>query len=112
MMRVDHHDHSAPSHYGRGRFRVPGAGVRVPETLDLGALLTASQAALYVGLTVPAIVNWRDRGYRGEDGMIEHLPVAVDACGNEIRDAQGRPKYRLHDIIRADKATYERRRAA
>ena len=80
-------------------------------TLDLDALLSGTEAALYTGLTVAAITNWRTRGYRTPGG-IRHLPVATDAHGREIRDAQGRPKYRLRDILRADAATHARRRAA
>lgn len=91
---------------------MPGLGVRVPETLDLGALLSGTEAALYVGLSVAAIGNWRTRGYRGTDGTIKHLPVATDHRGREIRDTQGRPKYRLADVLRADAATHGRRRHA
>jgi hypothetical protein len=45
------------------------------------------------------IVNWRNRGY---------LPVATDADGNEIRDRQGRPRYRLIDVARAEHAVQQR----
>ena len=76
----------------------------MPEHLDLRALLSGAQAALYVGLSVQAIVNWRNRGL---------LPVATDpVTKQEIRNAQGRPMYRLADVVAADAATYERRRAA
>ena len=67
--------------------------------LDLNALLTATQAAAYAGVTVNVIVNWRNRGY---------LPVATDANGSEIRDKQGRPRYRLLDVAKAENATKRR----
>ena len=70
--------------------------------LDLDALLSATDAALYAGVTVNVIVNWRNRGY---------LPVAKDEHGNEIRDKQGRPRYRLLDVAKAENATKRPRRA-
>ena len=69
--------------------------------LDLDALLSAKDAGLYAGVSVAAIVNWRNRG---------HLPVATDEQGNEIRDAQGRPRYRLLDVAKAEYRTHERAR--
>ena len=45
------------------------------------------------------IVNWRNRG---------HLPVATDEHGREIRDKQGRPRYRLLDVAKAEHATKRR----
>jgi hypothetical protein len=66
---------------------------------DMDALITATQAAQYAGVSVPAICNWRDRGY---------LPVAKDKDGREIRDSRGRPKYRLRDVARADIETRKR----
>ena len=77
--------------------------VHVPELLDLGVLLSGAEAALYAGVSVQAIVNWRNRGL---------LPVAKDAQGREIRDARGRPKYRLLDVARAEAATSKRARRA
>ena len=69
-------------------------------TLNLDALLTAKEAAHYAGVTVAAICNWRARG---------HLPVATDpATGTEIRDKQGRPRYRLLDVAKAENATKRR----
>ena len=67
--------------------------------LDLNALLSAKEAAGYAGKTVNVIVNWRNRGW---------LPVATDAAGNEIRDRQGRPRYRLLDVAKAENATRQR----
>ena len=67
--------------------------------LDLNALLSATEAAAYAGVTVNVIVNWRNRGY---------LPVAKDDHGNEIRDKQGRPRYRLLDVAKAENATKRR----
>lgn len=71
----------------------------MPE-LDVGALLTAKQAAGYAGVSIPVICKWRERG---------HLPVATDEQGREIRDERGRPRYRLLDVAKAENAT--RRRA-
>lgn len=68
-------------------------------TLDLDALLTATQAAAYARVTVNVIVNWRNRG---------HLPVATDDQGQEIRDRKGRPRYRLLDVAKAEHATKRR----
>jgi hypothetical protein len=67
--------------------------------LDVNALLTASEAACYAGVSVNVIVNWRNRG---------HLPIATDAQGQEIRDKQGRPRYRLLDVAKAESATKRR----
>ena len=67
--------------------------------LDVNALLSATEAARYAGKSVNAIVNWRNRGW---------LPVATDADGNEIRDKQGRPRYRLLDVAKAEHATRRR----
>jgi hypothetical protein len=67
--------------------------------LDLNALLSATEAAAYAGVTVNVIVNWRNRGY---------LPVARDGQGREIRDKQGRPRYRLLDVAKAENATRQR----
>ena len=84
----------------------------MPELLDLHAALSASDAAEYAGVTVQAIVNWRTRGYLCRDGRRAFLPVAKDAQGREIRDARGRPKYRLLDVARAEAATSKRARRA
>ena len=67
--------------------------------LDLNALLTAKEAAGYARVSIPVICKWRERG---------HLPVAVDANGNEIRDERGRPRYRLLDVAKAENATRQR----
>ena len=45
--------------------------------LDVNALLSATEAAGYAGVSVNVIVNWRNRGY---------LPVATGKDGREIRD--------------------------
>jgi hypothetical protein len=74
--------------------------VPVPEgDLDLNALLSATEAAEYAGVTVATVCNWRARGY---------LPVAAGEDGNEIRDRQGRPRYRLLDVAKAEHATKQR----
>ena len=44
-------------------------------------------------------LKWRERG---------HLPVATDEQGREIRDKQGRPRYRLLDVAKAENATKRR----
>ena len=67
--------------------------------LDVNALLSASEAAAYAGVTVAAICKWRERG---------HLPVALEADGTEIRDHRGRPRYRLLDVAKAENATKRR----
>ena len=68
--------------------------------LDLDALLSAKEAAAYAGVSIAAICKWRERG---------HLPVATDPrTGQEIRDPQGRPRYRLLDVAKAENATKRR----
>jgi hypothetical protein len=69
--------------------------------IDLNALLSAKEAAGYAGVSIAAVCKWRERG---------HLPVATDAEGNEIRDGQGRPRYRLLDVAKAERRTHERAR--
>lgn len=104
MILTAHSAHNAPSHHRPGAFSRAEGMVRVPETLDLHALLSASEAAMYAGVSVQAIVNWRNRG---------KLPVAKDAHGNEIRcSCCHRPKYRLLDVARAEAATSKRARRA
>ena len=85
----------------------------MPDLLDLDALLTATQAAEYAHVSVGTIVNWRNRGYclPGTRTRVK-LPVAVDRNGREIRDTQGRPRYRLLDVARAEAATSKRARRA
>ena len=85
----------------------------MPETLDMNALLDATTAAQYAKVTVATIVNWRTRGYclPGSKTRV-FLPVARDHQGREIRDAQGRPRYRLLDVARAEAATSVRARRA
>lgn len=68
--------------------------------LDVNALLSAKQAAGYADVTIGVICKWRERG---------HLPVATDPqTGEEIRDKQGRPRYRLLDVAKAENATKQR----
>ena len=65
----------------------------MPDPVDPNARLTATEAAEFAGVTIQAIVNWRNRG---------HLrPVAHD---------HGRPLYRLLDVARAEYATRRRAR--
>lgn len=63
------------------------------DQVDVHAKLTATQAAAYAGVTVQAIINWRNRG---------HLPSA-GTC-------HGRPVYRLLDVAKAEHATRKRAR--
>ena len=67
--------------------------------LDLNALLSGTDAALYAGVSVNVIVNWRNRGL---------LPVATDEHGNEIRDSRGRPRYRLLAVAKAENLARQR----
>lgn len=71
----------------------------MPELLNVMALLTGTEAAEYAGVSVQVIVNWRNRGW---------LPVATDEAGKEIRDGQGRPRYRLLDVAKAEAGTKAR----
>jgi hypothetical protein len=85
----------------------------VPETLDVNALLTGSQAAAYAGVTLATICTWRTRGYLLRGSKIRAwLPVATDSQGREVRDDHGRPKYRLLDVAKAEAATSIRARRA
>ena len=70
--------------------------------LDVHALLTATEAAAYAGVTVQAIINWRTRGYINQHGEREHLQPAGTKSG--------RPAYRLLDLAIADRATGKRAR--
>jgi hypothetical protein len=67
--------------------------------LDLDALLTATEAAGYAGVTVAAVCNWRARGL---------LPAATDENGHEIRDERGRRVYRLLDVAKAENKARQR----
>ncbi len=69
--------------------------------LDMDALLPASLAAKFAGVTTAAVCNWAARGI---------LPVATDGQGREIRDGRGRARYRLRDVIRAEALTHQRGR--
>jgi DNA-binding transcriptional MerR regulator len=62
--------------------------------LDVDAKLTASQAAEYAGVTVQAIVNWRQRGHLHPAGF----------------NGEGRRVYRLLDVAKAEHATRGRAR--
>lgn len=100
-----------PASPGRGRFRVSGSAV--PELLDIHAAVSATVAAAYAGVSVQAVTNWATRGYclPGSRERVK-LPVARDGRGNEIRDRNGRPKYRLIDVAKAESATRQRARRA
>lgn len=64
----------------------------------MDALLSGSQAARMAGVSVAAVCNWVARG---------HLPIARDSQGREIRDGRGRPRYRLRDVLEAERITSE-----
>lgn len=66
----------------------------MPDLPDLNALLTATQAAGYAGVTRHAIYKWHSRG---------HLEAAD-------HDPAGRPLYRLLDVAKAEHATRRRAR--
>jgi hypothetical protein len=66
----------------------------LPDLPDINALLTATQAAGYAGVTRQAIINWRNRGH-------------LTAAGH---DPAGRPLYRLLDVAKAEHATRRRAR--
>ncbi len=61
---------------------------------DIYALLTASQAAKYAGVSTQAIIIWRRRG---------HLQI-------EGYDAHGKPLYTLLGVAKAEHATRRRAR--
>lgn len=69
--------------------------------LDLDALWTVTDAATHAKVTEATIRSWSHRG---------HLPVARDHLGREIRDRQGRPRFRPLDVARAEGATRARAR--
>lgn len=85
----------------------------MPELLDIHAAVTGTEAAAYAGVSLQAVTNWGTRGYclPGSRERVK-LPVARDDKGNEIRDRQGRPKYRLIDVAKAEAATRQRARRA
>lgn len=74
--------------------------------------LSATEAAVYAGVSPAAVTNWATRGYCLPDGTRVFLPVATDDQGREIRDSHGRPKYRLVDVAKAEHATSRRARRA
>jgi len=65
----------------------------VADAPDPMALLTATQCAAYAGVSVQAIVNWRNRGHLAPAGH-----------------RHGRPVYRLLDVAKAEHATRTRAR--
>jgi predicted site-specific integrase-resolvase len=68
-------------------------GIALADVPDPFALVTASEAARYSGVTIEAILNWRRRG---------HLTIA----GTK----DGRPAYTLLDVAKAEHATRKRAR--
>jgi hypothetical protein len=63
--------------------------------LNTNALMTASQAALYAGVTVAAVCNWVARG---------QLAPATDRHGRVLRNSRRCVLYRLLDVARAEAA--------
>lgn len=66
------------------------------------ALVTASQAATYLGVSLSAVCNW---AYR--DGLVpgvKQLEQARDRHGKRATDRQGRRLYWLGDVLRAEAA--------
>jgi hypothetical protein len=64
-------------------------------------LVNTTLAAALVGVTPTVIRMWRYR---------DHLKVAQDPEGNEIRDARGRPLYDYMDVINAEYELRDRAR--
>jgi hypothetical protein len=62
--------------------------------LNPDARLTASQAALYVGVTVAAVCNWVTAG---------RLKPLTDKHGAVVRDSRRRPLYRLLDVAKVER---------
>ena len=62
--------------------------------LNPHALLTASQAAEYAGVTVAAVCNWVAAG---------RLSPATGANGLPLRDSRRRLLYRLIDVAEAER---------
>lgn len=74
----------------------------MPDTDDpLAELVTATEAAIRLGIGVSAISNWATRGYMGEDGTRHHLEKAG-------LNERHRPMYRFRDVILAERATRDR----
>jgi hypothetical protein len=78
----------------------------LPE-IDMDALVTASQGALYTGKTVAAVCNWVARHI---------LEPATDRHGGVRRNSRGCVLYRLGDVLEAEatdkRTTTGRKRAA
>jgi hypothetical protein len=73
-------------------------GALVPD-LDVNALITATEAAVYAGVKVTTVCKWRERGW---------LPVAKGDDGAELRDRRGSRLYRLLDVAKAEAGTRQR----
>jgi hypothetical protein len=80
------------------RLGVPGVFMA---SWDLDALWTVAEAAGHAGVSEATVRSWVFRG---------HLAVAVNHDGQEIRDAQGRPRFNPLDVARAEFRTRERAR--
>lgn len=70
-------------------------------SLDLDALWTVAEAARHANVSEATVRSWVHRG---------HLPLARNTEDQEIRDAQGRPRFNPLDVARAEFATRERAR--
>jgi hypothetical protein len=63
-----------------------------PLITDLNTLVNTNDAARIAGVTASSIRSWKNRGHINPSGL----------------DPQGRPLYRLADIIRAEHKTRQR----
>ena len=70
-------------------------------SLDLDALWTVAEAAQHAKVSEATIRSWVHR---------DHLKVALDEDGTEIRDRRGRPRFRPVDVAKAEFATREHAR--
>lgn len=68
----------------------------MPPTLDLEVLWTVADAAQHAKVSEATIRSWVHR---------DHLPVARNHDGQEIRDHQGRPRFWPLDVAKAEAKT-------
>lgn len=70
---------------------------------DMGALLTAREAAGRFHTSIAVILMWRNRGWSDTDGEQHKLAVAG-------KDGRGRPVYRWSDLLAAERGTRQSRK--